>query len=208
MSRKYALGGRYRALGLQPVIAYAMCASVPIAVLTPKVAHADPPTFLERSIVANAMHRAVARAGLGPEVTRDLAVRARAAGWLPHLSLRVARGFGASSAATQTFTTTEHTATDDSLMLDVRVQVALDRVVFDHNEVPIARVELTRSERRAALEREVIEVLASLEIARADVRRLAPASPESVRANIEFARARARIEGLTGVSLNELTSTR
>ena len=186
----------------------AMYASIPIAVLAPLSAHADPPSFLERSVVANAMRRAVARGGLGPEVTRDLAVRARAAGWMPHLSVRVARGFGASTNSTQTFTTTERTTVDDSLMLDVRLQVALDRVVFDHNEVPIARIELSRSDRRAALEREVIEVLAAMEIARNDVRRLEAATPESVRAGIEFARARARLEALTGATLAELTAAR
>ena len=115
---------------------------------------------------------------------------------------------GASTNSTQTFTTTERATMDDSLMLDVRLQVALDRVVFDHNEVPIARIEVMRSDRRAAVEREVIDVLAMMEIARAEVRRLDAATPEGVRANIDFARARARLEALTGATLSELTTAR
>ena len=63
---------------------------------------ADPPPspFLERAIVAEAVRRAIAHAGLLPEHTRDLANRARMAGMLPHVSVRVVRGLGASTAQT------------------------------------------------------------------------------------------------------------
>jgi hypothetical protein len=188
---------------LAPGLVLRASAGLALVIFVPSLAHADPPSLLDRAVVAAATRHAVGRAGLGPEVTQDLARRARAAGWAPHLTVRVLHGTGSSS--TQgTLTTPDRGSIDDMLRLDVRVTFALDRVVFDNSEVAIARVELERTERRAALERDVIELLATLERTRAELRTLDPSSPEGTRAAVEHARARARLEALTGHSLADL----
>jgi hypothetical protein len=177
-----------------------------LALIVPSVARGDPPSLLDRAVVAAAMRRAVERSGLGSNATRDLATRARAAGWVPQLSVRVRRGTGAS--ATETYQPTGSAMLSDSFLLDVRLTFALDRVVFDPSEVAIARVEIERSERRARIELEVVEVLAAMEQARAELRAHEPESPEAARANLAFARSRARLEAMTGTSLSDLLRAR
>ena len=61
--------------------------------LLPGTAAADPPSYLDRAVVLDAAHRAVVRAGLDASSSASLAARSRSAGWLPQLSVRVARGF-------------------------------------------------------------------------------------------------------------------
>jgi hypothetical protein len=116
------------------------------------------------------------------------------------------RGLGASSVLS--YQPVDRTTTDDSLVLDIRARLALDRIVFDRSEVALARVEIQRYERRAALEREVVDLLASMERARAEARGLEPASPERTRAIVEFARARARLEALTDTPFEALFRSR
>jgi hypothetical protein len=182
--------------------------ALPAAILLtiPLTARADPPSLLDRAVVAAATRHAIQHAGLALDATRDLGSRARAAGWVPHVSLRVRRGFGSSAALS--LQTGDHVLSDDSLILDARLTFSLDRVVFDPSEVAISRLELERAERRAQIEREVIEILAVMERCRVALAALEPSSDEAAHTNLDFARARARLEVLTGVELSALLRAR
>jgi hypothetical protein len=163
-----------------------------------RTAWADPPSWLDRGIVRAAIRRAVERAGLSDDPTRDLITRSRAAGLMPHLSVRVLRGFG--SSATQTAQPIERSTYDDSWGMDVRVSFALDRLVFDGIEVTAARMRLERFERRVALERDVIEALAALQRASLSLAGSPEGHPDHPRVAVEVERARAALEVLVGVS--------
>jgi hypothetical protein len=169
-------------------------------------ARADPPPLLERRVVAAAVCRAVARAGLGVEATRAMAARARASGWVPQVYLRGVRGLDAT--ASTSAQPSDRTTTGDSLALDVRLRFQFDHVVFDPSEVPIARVELERVDRRAALEREVIDLLAAIEQSGRELRTADPEDPASVALEVRAAADRARLEALTGTSLENLLRSR
>lgn len=171
-------------------------------------ARADPPAFLDRAIVAAATRRAIARAGLLPDHTRDLAGRARTAGLLPQLSLRVMRGIGASAAVNSALPASDRVASDDSLVIDLRAHFQLDRLVFDHSEVMLERIEVARGDRRDAMEREVIEQLAQLSRASHVLATVDPDSNEAFEAHLATARARARLEALTGESLDRILRVR
>lgn len=173
---------------------------------------ADPPpaasatrSFLDRSVVAAATQRAIVRAGLSPERTREIAGRARTAGLLPTMTLRVMRGLGATSALTAAVPASDRYSADDSLVIDVRARFELNRILFDRSEVMLERLELARSDHREAIEREVIDQLAIL--ARAAVIQGSPAG-ETVESQIATARARARLEALMGESLEVLLRPR
>jgi hypothetical protein len=184
-------------------------AALLLPLLAPALAHADPPSLLDRALVATAVRHAVQRAGLGAEVTRDLAVRARGTGWLPQLSVRVVQRPTLVDPQTTDYpSTTPTSSTDERMLLDVRLSFALDRLVFDPSEVAIARLELERTERRNALEREVIDLLAVMERGRLELEGLSPEAPEAARTRAEVARARARLEALTGRSFGELRRAR
>jgi hypothetical protein len=195
---------------LAPLLAFA-------CVLAPSIALADPPTpdairhatrYLDRSVVASAVRLAILHTGLQPERTREIATRARAGGLLPNISVRVMRGLNASTAQTAAVPYGDRFASDDSLVIDVRAQFDFDRLVFDPHEVTLERIEVTRTERRDVLEREVVDQLATL--ARADLvlSTAAPGTNEWIEAQIVTARARARIEALTGATLPALVSSR
>ncbi len=180
-------------------------------ILAPQGGRADPPgvtaswSYLDRALVAAATRRAIARAGLSPERTREIAGRARTAGLLPSMTLRVMRGIGATSALTAALPASDRYSSDDSLVIDVRARFDLDRLLFDRAEVTLERLEMARADRREAIEREVIEQLAIL--ARAAATPVDPAHP-SVESQIATARARARLEAMTGDSLETLIRLR
>lgn len=170
-------------------------------------AHAEVPSLLERGVVSRAVLRAVRHAGLSADTAREIAGRARAAGWLPQLQVRMVRGLGVSASQTTQAGDTR-ASTDDSLAFDLRLHFGFDRLAFDPSEVALARVEQDRAERRAALARDVVELLATLERTRLELRAADPASPDAVHARLEFARARARLELLIDASLDALSRTR
>lgn len=171
-------------------------------------AWADPPRYLDRAVVTAATRRAVARAGLLPEHTRDLASRARTAGLLPTLSFRIMRGIGATAAQTAALPYTDRVASDDSLVIDVRAHFQLDRLLFDRSEVALERIEVARGDRRDAIEREVIEQLAVLARAESTLQTADPDSAEAFEAHLATARAQARLEALTGEPLERILHTR
>lgn len=196
MNERFRLGARpWRAVLI----------ALPAAILVPARGMADPPSLLERRIVALATRLAVSRAGLSSEPGREMAVRARAAGWVPQVHLRVRRGIGTSATSDYQI---DRATTGDSLVLDASLVFSLDRVVFDSSEIAIARLEAERSARRAEIERQVLEALGAMERARVTARRAEPGSPEVVSADLDFARARARLESLTGVALDEILRRR
>ncbi len=173
---------------------------------TPRAATADPPSWLDGAIVANALHAALLHAGLGDDPTQGMATRARASGAMPQLSVRIGRGLGTS--ATQSLATADRATYDDSWSFDVRVGFALDRLVYANAEVNLARLRMDRAARRARLEMEVVEVLAALE--RCSIERQRPtATPDDrVRAVIECARQRVRLETMTGTTVDALGRVR
>jgi hypothetical protein len=167
-------------------------------------ARADPiPSFLERTVVLVATRLAVERAGLAAGAGASLAARARHAAWLPSVTVRVARNTGAA--------TTQYAAAmgdrqllDDSLFVDVRVSLSLDRLVFDPHEVSLWQHEQQRAERRARLESEVLDALARLEHLRIQRASQPPDAPADPTWRYEHLRARARVELLTGVPIESL----
>ncbi|MBI5515385.1 MAG: hypothetical protein HY909_16520 [Deltaproteobacteria bacterium] len=169
-------------------------------VVAPGAAWADPPGWLDRAVVAEAARRAVDRAGLSPLEARALAARARRSSWLPQVSVRVARGAGLTLTSTAANPTDRATA-DDSLVLDVRLTLSLNELVFHPQEVTLARAELVRAQRRMALETQVVELLAVLERHRLAALEAPPGAPPDPEAALEEALARARVELLTGVAL-------
>ncbi len=184
---------------------------LPFALITGHSAFADPPRpspFLSRAVVTTATRLAIAHAGLQPDRTRELGSRARVAGLLPSLSVRVMRGLGASTAATIALPSTDRFASDDSLVIDVRAQFDLDRLVFDRSEVTLERIETVRAERRDALEREIIDALALLTRAQAVLASPNVSPADAAEAQIVTARAQARVEALTGVGLPALLDVR
>ncbi len=167
-------------------------------------ARADPPSsLLDRAVVSAATRLAIERAGLTPSVTVDLAARARHAAWLPQVSVRIARSTGA--ATTQFAAATgDRQLLDDSLFVDLRVSLALDRLVFDPHEVSLWRDEQRRAERRARLEGEVLDALARLEHLRAQRSALPPDAPPDPLWRYEALRAQARVELLIGAPIEAL----
>lgn len=164
--------------------------------LCPRGVRADPPSWLDRAVVAEVTRRAVRHARLDDDDLRAMASRARGGGWLPRVTVRVARGFGATStqyAAVQS----DRVATDDSLLLDLRLSLALDRVLFDPHEVQIQRIAAQRAAQRRELETSVVELLARLE----QIRRAGALADEDPRV-VERLRLRARLEQLTGAALD------
>lgn len=162
----------------------------------PAALRADPPSWLSRGVVAEVTALALARAGWVQ--TAPMAQRARRAGWLPSVSLRVGRNLGATLTQSTSPNNADRVSADDALVLDLRVQFSLDRLAFDPSEVALARIEAAQLERRAALETQVIELLARLEA----VRGRGP--DEAASGRVEALRARARLEQLIGQGLDGL----
>lgn len=169
----------------------------------PREALCDPPSLLDRAVVRVATSMAIERAGLDPEATRALASRARNAAWLPQVSVRVARNTGASTTQ-YAAVTSDRQLLDDSLFVDVRVSFSFDRLVFDPRETALWRLDAQRADRRMHLENAVLEALARCEqLRRAGAQRPEGSAPDAAW-EFEFARARARVEQLTGASVEAL----
>ena len=129
-----------------------------LALLAASPAAADDVSWLSSPVVWEATRRAVLRAGLDDAPVRSLARRARAAAWLPEVSLHAARGLGANS--TLVTNVNDRLAIAESLTFDVRLRFDLDRLLFDGHEVTLLRLSAQRAELRLALERSVIDLLA------------------------------------------------
>jgi hypothetical protein len=172
-----------------------------VALVAP-MARADEVSWLCSPVVWEATRRAVLRAGLDDAPVRSLARRARAAAWLPEVSLHAARGLGANS--TLVTNVNDRLAIAESLTLDVRLRFDLDRLLFDGHEVTLLRLSAQRAEQRLALERAVIDLLARREALRLRMAAVDPEAPVDVDAVVERARIEASLELLTGLSGPEL----
>ena len=169
-----------------------------LALLAASPAAADDVSWLSSPVVWEATRRAVLRAGLDDAPVRSLARRARAAAWLPEVSLHAARGLGANS--TLVTNVNDRLAIAESLTFDVRLRFDLDRLLFDGHEVTLLRLSAQRAELRLALERSVIDLLARREALRLRLAAAAPEAPPDIDALVERARLEASLELLTGVS--------
>ncbi|MDB4930214.1 MAG: hypothetical protein JWM10_2698 [Myxococcaceae bacterium] len=170
------------------------------ALLVAPAARADEVSWLASPVVWEATRRAALRAGLDDAPVRSLARRARAAAWLPTVSLHATRGLGANS--TLVTSANDRLAIAESLSFDVRLSFDLDRLLFDGHEVTLLRLAAQRAEQRMALERAVIELLARREALR--LRPVDPDAPPDVAVLVERARLEASLELLTGLSAVEL----
>lgn len=156
---------------------------------------ADPPSWLDRALVADLTRRAARRAHLDDDDTRALAARARAAAWVPRISGRVARGFTASSTQ-YLLPESDRVGTNDSLAFDVQLTFSLEHAVFSPQELDILRLRAQQAAQRRALDAELLDLLARLE----GIRRASPLPADDPR-GVQRLRLLAELELLTGVSL-------
>jgi hypothetical protein len=190
---------RARSISIRLSVASAAVA----ATLVARAAKSDPPSWLARPVVEAATRRAVARAGLDTGIAQDLTHRAHVSALLPDLSFRVLHGMGAIAA--DVYQTPVRDSTSDSWAVDVRVHFPLERLIFHPSEVAIERAELRRADRRDALIREVIELLAVLERDLQTPPPADPTTPEAIARALQAATARARLESLIGAPIDSLT---
>ena len=169
-----------------------------VALFAASAAAAEDVSWLSSPVVWEATRRAVLRAGLDDAPMRSMAHRARAAAWLPELSLHAARGLGANS--TLVTNVNDRLAIAESLTVDVRLRFDLDRLVFDGHEVTLLRLSAQRAELRLALERSVIDLLARREALRLHLAVAGPQAPVTIDSLVERARLEASLEILTGMS--------
>jgi hypothetical protein len=164
---------------------------------------ADPPSWLSRSVVLTATRLALEHNGFSDEQSRAMASRARNAAWLPQVSVRVARNMG-STTTQYAATSGDRQALDDSLFVDVRVSLALDRLVFDAHEVALLRMQQQRVTHRLRLESQVLEALAHLEALSRTRERSTADSTANTAWELDYLRTRALIEQLTGAPIESL----
>jgi hypothetical protein len=94
-----------------------------------------------------------------PQRARDLASRARNAGWVPTFRLALRRGLTRDLSESQTLDADRTSlSTDDDLVVEASLTFDLHRLVFDRNEVALAREERELERDRAELVRTVIHL--------------------------------------------------
>jgi hypothetical protein len=92
-----------------------------------------------------------------PKKAEEMASRARDAGWVPIVRLDVRRGLGQGSAQYQTVALDKTSlSTDDDFAIEGSLTFEFDRLIFNRNEVAIAREERTARETRSKVIRLVI----------------------------------------------------
>jgi hypothetical protein len=96
----------------------------------------------------------------------------------------------------------DRAAESEALSFEVRVVWALNRAFYSRVELEAERAEVQRSERRRAIEREVIDVLVQLEQSRREP--TACAANGTAQGTIAALRARALLESWTGLDADEL----
>jgi|LNFM01.1.fsa_nt_gb hypothetical protein len=159
-------------------------------------------SWIDRSVADFATRLAISRAGLGGRgVAGDVAARARATAWLPHVSARVGRGLSATASSSGGVLATDRAAESEAMSFEVRLVFALDRAFFSPVELDAERIETQRFERRRSIERDVLDALVILE-----QQRLATCTSAGtiVADSAVTLRARAQLESAIGLSLAEL----
>jgi hypothetical protein len=92
-----------------------------------------------------------------PDRARAMASRARMAGWVPALKLAVRRGLTRDLSEYQTLETDRtNLSTDHDLVLEASLTFDLARLVFDHDEIALAREQRKAVQARAELARAVV----------------------------------------------------
>ena len=140
-----------------------VCATVRAQQETPAFTEAEIAAALkryEREPTVEQVVRATLKAAADdPEAAERLADRARASGWVPTVRLAARRGIGAGLYASQTLETDRtNLTTDNDLVLEASLTFELDKLVFDNNEVAIAREKRAANEARQELVRTAIEL--------------------------------------------------
>jgi hypothetical protein len=107
--------------------------------------------------VGQLVQAALRVADADPEKARAMASRARMAGWVPTLKLAVRRGLNRDLSASQTLETDRtNLSTDDDLVLEASLTFDLQRLVYDHDEIALAREQRRTAQARAEIARTVV----------------------------------------------------
>ena len=116
-------------------------------------AYASEPSVQE--VVKAALEEATA----DPEKARAMASRARLAGWVPTAKVAIRRGLARDLSESQTLET-DRTAlsANDDMVIEASLTFELQRLVFDHDEVALAREEREIVQAREELARAVIQL--------------------------------------------------
>lgn len=169
------------------------------------------PPWTSRSLVELIARRAVHRAGLNePDPLHDVASRARWSALVPRVTVRVGRGLSYGLNTTTSTTTTDRESLGDSMHFEVGASFDLDRAAWSPIEIDAIRADAQRTERRRALEREVLETLTVLERDRVQRSQcVQPGTPNNSAhgtVSAEVIHARLRVEWWTGVEWQRLHS--
>jgi hypothetical protein len=129
----------------------------------PKVTQADIARALRRYAKEPSVQKVVEIAlktmSSDPKKAEEMASRARDTGWLPIVRFGVRRGLGQGSAQYQTVELDKTSlSTDDDFAIEGSLTFELDRLVFDRNEVAIAREERSARETQSKVIRAVISL--------------------------------------------------
>jgi hypothetical protein len=147
---------------------------------------------------------ALETAAADPQRARDLASRARNAGWVPTVRLALRRGLTRDLSESQSIDTDRTSlSTDDDLVLEASLTFDLHRLVFDRNEVAIAREERELEEGRTELVRTVIHLF--FERRRLQLERDLSRSPDLHR-EIRIAELEALLNGFTDGEFRRMMS--
>lgn len=107
--------------------------------------------------IGQLVEAALRLADADPDRARAMASRARMAGWVPALKLAVRRGLTRDLSESQTLETDRtNLSTDHDLVLEASLTFDLARLVFDHDEIALAREQRKAVQARADLARTVV----------------------------------------------------
>ena len=109
--------------------------------------------------VERVVQAAIKASDSDPDRAQSLASSARTAGWLPTVKLGLLRGLARDQSAHQTLDEDRTTlSTDDDLRLEASLTFHFQRLIFDHNEVAIAREQRALEQARSELISNIIQL--------------------------------------------------
>jgi len=152
-----------------------------------------------------ALQRAAARrADVEPERVRSWLARVRRAALLPSLRVRVGRGLAGVQLTHGLDGIDRYALTaSDSWRFEIETGWQLDRLVFDRNEIGLARESQRIALRREQLEVEVARLYFARKRALLEIARASPDDPAAADRRLEVDELTAVLDGLTGGALSE-----